>query len=172
MTHFTASVKTSQGRIKPDKSVRRLLTYFPKSSPPTEKKRCGNRDRIAGSEHDLCPYFSSKVPINNAEVIFCPHPYLFNTVMRKTLEIQLQDAIVINDDTEAAESAARDAISVELGDTELNQIEEEFNMAIRKKRLPEPNSVLLTVSFLFVKLYKISSLSNITLSFWVSFKLG
>ncbi|KAI7869616.1 uncharacterized protein EV154DRAFT_128384 [Mucor mucedo] len=114
------------------------------SQPQSDKKRCGNRDRVAGPEHDLCPYFSSKVPIKNAEVIFCPHPYLFNTVMRKTMGIQLQNSIVIMDDTEAAETAAKDAISIEVGDTELARIREEFELAIKKKRLPQPNAVLLT----------------------------
>lgn len=76
-----------------------------------------------------------------------PYKYLVDTVTRNFININLEDAIVIIDDAEAVIPVAKEAFSLEVTDLEIGKIQAEFGLAIRKKRLVNTNTVLLTVRY-------------------------
>jgi hypothetical protein len=47
------------------------------------------------SQHSPCPYYLSRALANHAELIFCPYNYVLDPSIRKSLNIDLEGAIVV-----------------------------------------------------------------------------
>ncbi|XP_052224582.1 Fanconi anemia group J protein homolog isoform X2 [Dreissena polymorpha] len=58
-----------------------------------------------------CPYFVTHNVIDQADIVFCPYNYLIDPLVRKSMEINLKDQIVILDEAHNLEDSSRDAAS-------------------------------------------------------------
>ncbi|KAL4223086.1 Fanconi anemia group J protein [Mactra antiquata] len=58
-----------------------------------------------------CPYFIAKNIKEGAHIVFCPYNYLIDPLVRKSMEINLKDQIVILDEAHNIEDSSRDAAS-------------------------------------------------------------
>jgi hypothetical protein len=47
------------------------------------------------SEHSPCPYYLSRALAEHAELIFCPYNYVLDPLIRKSLDIDLEGAVVV-----------------------------------------------------------------------------
>ncbi|KAF9984021.1 Fanconi anemia group J protein [Mortierella antarctica] len=84
-------------------------------------------DMIAyGKSKRACPYFASRSIAQRAELIFCPYSYLIDPQIRKAMDIDLDNAIVILDEAHNIEDAARDAGGLDLLDKDLWTAKAEF----------------------------------------------
>ncbi|XP_055350656.1 Fanconi anemia group J protein homolog [Paramacrobiotus metropolitanus] len=65
----------------------------------------------SGKKHRFCPYFASRELRDGAQLIFTPYNYLVDAKIRATMQISLDNAIVIFDEGHNMEDAAREAAS-------------------------------------------------------------
>ena len=75
-----------------------------------------------GQAHQACPYYSSKNHAKTADIVFLPYNYILDPTIRKNMELDLRDAIVIIDEAHNIESVARDAASLELSKVSIHKI--------------------------------------------------
>ncbi|KAI8356641.1 helicase C-terminal domain-containing protein [Blakeslea trispora] len=75
-----------------------------------------------------CPYFASRKMYEFAEVVFCPYNYIIDPVIRKALDIQLKDNIVILDEAHNIEDASRSAGSFEMDENTVDILLKELDL--------------------------------------------
>lgn len=78
-----------------------------------------------------CPYYAARKLYEGAEVIFCPYNYIIDPVIRKILDINLKDSIVILDEAHNIEDASRGAGSVDIDETSLDVLLKELKLTAR-----------------------------------------
>lgn len=66
-----------------------------------------------GEEVEGCPYFASRDLVEYADLILCPYTFLIDASIRTSLNLQLDNAVIIIDEAHNIETAARDAASKE-----------------------------------------------------------
>lgn len=84
-----------------------------------------------GKKVQGCPYYAARKLYESAEVIFCPYNYILDPVIRKLLDINLKESIVILDEAHNMEDAARSAGSFEIDDKTLNLVKIELTSIIK-----------------------------------------
>lgn len=68
-----------------------------------------------GSKRQACPYYMAKAKAEfNTSLIFMPYNYVLNPDIRKTLNINLNNAVIIFDEGHNIEKVCEDSMSVEL----------------------------------------------------------
>ncbi|KAK3588854.1 hypothetical protein CHS0354_035997 [Potamilus streckersoni] len=80
-----------------------------------------------GRAHKACPYFVLKNVVSQADIILCPYNYLIDPTIRKSMEINLKDNIMILDEAHNIEDAARDAASESIFSEDLAQSIQNLN---------------------------------------------
>lgn len=68
----------------------------------------------AGRRRTACPYYAARTLAENADIVFCPYNYLIDPQIRKSVSIELRNAVVIFDEAHNIEDVARDAASVDI----------------------------------------------------------
>ena len=76
--------------------------------------------RNSGKKCGGCPYFASREIANEAEIIFAPYNYIIDPHIRKSLDIELKNAIVIIDEAHNIEDTCRSVGSFELNSRTLD----------------------------------------------------
>ncbi|XP_069356988.1 Fanconi anemia group J protein-like isoform X2 [Maniola hyperantus] len=61
-----------------------------------------------------CPYYAAREMAKNADIVFCPYNYLIEPGIRKSMQIDLTDNIVIIDEGHNIEDICRDAATCNL----------------------------------------------------------
>jgi regulator of telomere elongation helicase 1 len=51
-----------------------------------------------GKDHQFCPYYNQKDRIDGADLIFLPYKYLMDQTIRKYLDVNLTNTIIIIDE--------------------------------------------------------------------------
>ncbi|XP_048482569.1 Fanconi anemia group J protein homolog isoform X3 [Plutella xylostella] len=62
-----------------------------------------------GRERNACPFYAARAMAAGANIVFCPYNYLIDPSIRSSLQIELQDEIVILDEAHNIEDICRDA---------------------------------------------------------------
>ena len=63
-----------------------------------------------GVDKEFCPYYIAKGFERNAELILCPYNYIVDPTIRKAMQIDLQDQVIILDEAHNIEDIARDVV--------------------------------------------------------------
>ncbi|VDK73402.1 unnamed protein product [Litomosoides sigmodontis] len=72
------------------------------------------------SKPPLCPYFSSsRVLVEDADIIFCPFSYLIDPIIRSSSGLSLKNTVVILDEAHNVEDICREAFSFTFMEREL-----------------------------------------------------
>jgi len=66
-----------------------------------------------------CPYYISRALAKHAEIIFCPYNYVLDPFIRKSLDINLKEAVVVLDEAHNIEDILRASGSGKFGEIEL-----------------------------------------------------
>lgn len=74
-----------------------------------------------------CPYFAAKALAQDAELVMCPYNYLVDPYARKSMDLDLTDAIVVLDEAHNIEDASRSAVSGCVSDSALEAATNEFS---------------------------------------------
>eukprot|EP00249_Psilotum_nudum_P005576 c19029_g1_i1 orf=1-1221(-) len=77
---------------------------------------------LVGIGHSVkgCAYFAARSMALDAQIVFCPYGYILNPIIRRAMEINVHDAIIILDEAHNIEDIAREAGSIDL---EINILE-------------------------------------------------
>ena len=67
-----------------------------------------------GEDHRLCPYFSAREVLPEAELVLLPYNYLIDASIRDKLQLNLQGSVIIFDEAHNLESVCTDAASFDL----------------------------------------------------------
>ncbi|RVE54025.1 hypothetical protein evm_001428 [Chilo suppressalis] len=65
----------------------------------------------AGKDKSSCPYYAARNMATTAHIVFCPYNYLIEPSIRNSMQIHLQDNILIIDEAHNIEDICRDAAS-------------------------------------------------------------
>ncbi|XP_026446136.1 Fanconi anemia group J protein homolog [Papaver somniferum] len=73
-----------------------------------------------------CSYFAARSMAEEAQLVFCPYNYIINSAIRRAMEVDLKDSIVILDEAHNIEDMARDAGSVDVEEDVLCTLQTEL----------------------------------------------
>jgi Fanconi anemia group J protein len=83
--------------------------------------------KVVGERIKACPYFGSRALAEQAELIFCPYNYLLDPLIRPSMQIQLDNAIVILDEAHNIEDMAREVAGCEVTNGHLKSMLQEID---------------------------------------------
>ena len=84
-----------------------------------------------------CPYFASRDMLGSAHIVFAPYNYLLDPVIRRAMDIDLNDAVVIIDEAHNVESISREGASCELTEEDIINTMENLDRLIKNKATEE-----------------------------------
>eukprot|EP01041_Mallomonas_annulata_P001956 gene1956-3796_t len=73
-----------------------------------------------GTKHRGCVYYATRSLLTEAHIVFAPYNYLLDANIRKTMNINLEGAIIVFDEAHNIEDVARSAASAEITRNNLN----------------------------------------------------
>ncbi|XP_076761433.1 Fanconi anemia group J protein homolog [Xylocopa sonorina] len=65
-----------------------------------------------GKKEEACPYFAARSLADVADIIFCPYNYIIDPYIRETIQLDVQNQIIILDEAHNIEDICRDVASV------------------------------------------------------------
>ncbi|XP_055332533.1 regulator of telomere elongation helicase 1 homolog [Paramacrobiotus metropolitanus] len=72
-----------------------------------------------GKKNRVCPYYLAKSYEKSAEVIFMPYNYIFDPTVRRTIKLDLMNAVIILDEGHNVGKVCEDSYSYEISSTDL-----------------------------------------------------
>lgn len=72
-----------------------------------------------GSDKKFCPFFTAKHLMQFADIVFTPYNYLLDSRIRKSLEINLNDSVIILDEGHNVEKTCEECASTQLKSTDI-----------------------------------------------------
>jgi regulator of telomere elongation helicase 1 len=84
-----------------------------------------------GEKEKVCPFFLSKDTLDSSEIIFLPYNYLIDTKARKSMGIDVDNAIIIFDEAHNVESSCGDAHSFDLSTLDLKKAQKEVEFCYK-----------------------------------------
>lgn len=85
---------------------------------------------LEGRSSKICPFYTARHLQTRAEIIFMPYNYLIDPVLRKKVNVDIKDAILILDEAHNIEKWCCEAASFDLGMITLAQAIAELHYAI------------------------------------------
>ena len=64
--------------------------------------------------HAVCPYYTSRLLINDVQIILCPYNYLIDPRVRNSMQMSINNAIIIIDEAHNIEDCARESMKFEM----------------------------------------------------------
>ncbi len=61
----------------------------------------------AGRKHKACPYFLARQMAQTADLVFCPYSYLLDPMVRRSMQVDLRNSVLIFDEAHNIEDVAR-----------------------------------------------------------------
>lgn len=105
----------------------------------------------------FCPYYYSRRLQGKADIVFMPYNYLIDPILRKSQEIDLNNAIVIFDEAHNLEASCAEATSFSLTNLQISACLDELHKATdiifeqsENSKSLTPNDVLILKGFGFV----------------------
>jgi len=96
----------------------------------------------AGKKVKCCPYYGVRELKNSAQIIFCPYNYLVDPGIRSSMEIFLNNQIVILDEAHNIEDSARDAASANFKLDDVTTALQDCERMVEHDILPDVHSGL------------------------------
>ncbi|KAH7049992.1 helicase C-terminal domain-containing protein [Linnemannia elongata] len=129
-----------------------------------------------GKAIKACPYFAARSLALGAELIFCPYSYLIDPQIRKAMDIDLENSIVILDEAHNIEDAAREAGGLDVLDDDLRVAKAEFGDMIKNNIMFQPSNSLLSLASIFLSILEKQTTFSIqeyeqSTEIWTSHKL-
>ncbi|XP_024528457.1 Fanconi anemia group J protein isoform X2 [Selaginella moellendorffii] len=73
-----------------------------------------------------CAYFTSRIMAADAQIVFCPYSYILSPIFRKAMDVDIRGAIIIFDEAHNIEDMSREAGSVDLDTSILEELRNEL----------------------------------------------
>lgn len=85
-----------------------------------------------------CPYYTARHLKDGSDILFMPYNYLLDRKLRKSNNIDLNNAVLIFDEAHNVERVCEDSASTELSVTEIASAMSEINYILEEmKNMPE-----------------------------------
>jgi len=97
-------------------------------------------DENGYSVESACPYYLSRALANDAELLFCPYNYVLDPNIRKSLEINIKNSVVVLDEAHNVEDTLRQEGSGKFGEIELLEMNVLLSSYASRWKPPEKNS--------------------------------
>ena len=112
------------GKSTMGRSLDQVCMEIGQSSDPLLMDVTSHPDKVTRADdevslHAPCPYYLSRALAKHAELIFCPYNYVLDPFIRKSLDINVQGAIVVLDEAHNVEDVLRDSGSGKFGEIEM-----------------------------------------------------
>ncbi|KAK3751816.1 hypothetical protein QZH41_013293, partial [Actinostola sp. cb2023] len=91
-----------------------------------------------GKKSRACPYYSARELMREADIIFCPYNYLIDPKIRKQMDIDLKDQIIILDEAHNIEDSARESASLTIDTMELQETLDDLDKMTASTRTSDP----------------------------------
>ena len=72
-----------------------------------------------GRRDGVCPYFAARNAVSSSDVVLLPYNYLIDPVIRSSLSLQLDGAVIVFDESHNIEQIATDAASFDISMTDI-----------------------------------------------------
>ncbi|CAF1225283.1 unnamed protein product [Adineta ricciae] len=66
------------------------------------------------TSHGVCPYYTSRLLINDVQIILCPYNYLIDPRVRNSMQLSVNNAVIIIDEAHNIEDCARESMKFDL----------------------------------------------------------
>ncbi|KAM5180304.1 Fanconi anemia group J protein [Mantella aurantiaca] len=83
-----------------------------------------------GKRLRACAYYAARELMQEADIVFCPYNYLLDSQIRESMEICLQDQVVILDEAHNIEDCARESASFSVTDAQLMFARDELDSMV------------------------------------------
>ncbi len=80
-----------------------------------------------GKNNNICPYFLARKAVETFSVIVAPYQYVFDPIIRKSIDLKLNGRTLVFDEAHNADDIALDILSDTLSDKSLNQAKKELS---------------------------------------------
>eukprot|EP01060_Flectonema_neradi_P029740 TRINITY_DN4174_c0_g2_i1.p1 TRINITY_DN4174_c0_g2~~TRINITY_DN4174_c0_g2_i1.p1 ORF type:complete len:1006 (+),score=194.33 TRINITY_DN4174_c0_g2_i1:92-3019(+) len=105
----------------------------------------------AGRAHNFCPFYYTRKKAQTSKLTFMPYNYIIDPVIRKTLDIKLEEAIIIIDEAHNIADNISDSASFQVNTIQLansvSELERASTAASKNKELSPPEAGLLCTEF-------------------------
>ncbi|CAF3501536.1 unnamed protein product [Rotaria socialis] len=78
------------------------------------------------NSHGVCPYYTSRLLINDVQLILCPYNYLIDPRVRNSMQVSITNAIIIIDEAHNIEDCARESMKFEVRKYDFEQALQEL----------------------------------------------
>ncbi|XP_054012113.1 Fanconi anemia group J protein homolog [Hylaeus anthracinus] len=86
-----------------------------------------------GKDIGVCPYFSARSLMEEADIIFCPYNYIVDPDIRETMQLDLKGQVIIVDEAHNIEDICRDVASVSFRDDHLAAAARECEVLVEQR---------------------------------------
>ncbi|XP_072273320.1 Fanconi anemia group J protein isoform X2 [Pyxicephalus adspersus] len=86
-----------------------------------------------GKRLRACAYYAARELMSEADIVFCPYNYLLDSQIRESMEISLQDQVVVLDEAHNIEDCARESASFSVTDAQLMFAREELDSMVNNR---------------------------------------
>ncbi|XP_073471356.1 Fanconi anemia group J protein [Aquarana catesbeiana] len=86
-----------------------------------------------GKRLRACAYYAARELMKEADIVFCPYNYLLDSQIRESMEICLQDQVVILDEAHNIEDCARESASFSVTDAQLMFARDELDSMVNHR---------------------------------------
>ncbi|KAK3886088.1 hypothetical protein Pcinc_009742, partial [Petrolisthes cinctipes] len=86
-----------------------------------------------GKKIKACPYYISRSILATAEFVICPYNYLIDPLIRESMEIHLNDHVMVLDEAHNIEDSAREAASCTITKTEVLEARDDLERIAQEK---------------------------------------
>lgn len=76
--------------------------------------------------HAVCPYYTSRLLINDVQVILCPYNYLIDPRVRNSMQMSINNSVIIIDEAHNIEDCARESMKFEMRKYDFDTALDEF----------------------------------------------
>ncbi|CAF0915962.1 unnamed protein product [Rotaria sp. Silwood1] len=80
------------------------------------------------TSHGICPYYTSRLLIHDVQIILCPYNYLIDPRVRNSMQMTINNAIIIIDEAHNIEDCARESMKFEMRKYDFEQALQEISM--------------------------------------------
>lgn len=83
-----------------------------------------------GKSCGSCPYFGTKYLHRTSRIVFCPYNYLIDPIVRRSMDIKVENSIIILDEAHNIEDICRNAASLTVTLDQIEDIRKHFDDAL------------------------------------------
>ncbi|KAI8891940.1 hypothetical protein BC833DRAFT_654057 [Globomyces pollinis-pini] len=76
----------------------------------------------AGKKLQACPYYAARNLSKSADVVFAPYNYIVDPLIRNSMDMELEDSVLIVDEAHNIEQMSMDAASAEISEIEIREV--------------------------------------------------